>query len=139
VLCASKEYIARHGAPAHPDDIADHGCIVHTHEPQWRLGQGRASTQLRIRNIVYSSNSYLALQKASAHGRGIALLPKMAVNDDLLSGNLRTVLPQFGVPERPLNAIYGPGDTVPRKISVFLEFLTEWFAGIDTERCGAAG
>ncbi|GHH59060.1 LysR family transcriptional regulator [Kitasatospora indigofera] len=139
VLCASPDYVSRHGAPAHPDDIAGHGCVVHTDEPHWRLGRGRAATQLRIRNVVYSSNSYIALRKAAACGRGVALLPQMAVNDDLLSGRLRPVLPQFGVPERPLNAIYGPGDAVPRKVSIFLEFLTTWFAESDAERYGAVG
>ena len=139
VLCASEDYLARHGAPAHPDELADHGCLVHTDEPQWRLGRGRAALPFRVPNVVYSSNSYLALQKAVTHGRGIALLPQMVVGDDLLSGDLRPVLPQFGAPNRPLNAIYGPGDTVPRKVSVFLEFLATWFAEITTERCKAVG
>ncbi|MGW3652997.1 hypothetical protein [Streptomyces sp. NPDC000878] len=31
------------------------------------------------------------------------------------------------VPDRPLYAIYGPGDTVPRRIVILLEFLTRWF------------
>lgn len=139
VLCASEDYLTRHGTPGHPDELADHDCLVHTEEPQWRLGRGRAATQLRIRNTAYSSNSYLALHKAAVHGRGIALLPQMVVNDDLLSGDLSPVLAPFGVPERPLNAVYSPGDVVPRKVSVFLEFLTTWFARIDSARCGAVG
>ncbi|BBA96340.1 putative LysR family transcriptional regulator [Actinacidiphila reveromycinica] len=127
VLCASPEYLARHGAPARPDDLADHDCVVHTEEPTWRLGQGRAAVQLRVRNVVYSSNSHLALRKAAVHGRGVALLPQTVADDDLRSGGLREVLPQIGVPERPLYAIYGPGEAVPRKVSVFLEFLAAWF------------
>ncbi|MFG2821524.1 LysR family transcriptional regulator [Kitasatospora sp. NPDC048365] len=139
VLCASEDYLARHGTPTTLDELADHGCLVHTDEPQWRLGRGRTALPVRVRNVVYSSNSYLALQKAVTHGRGLALLPQMVVGDDLLSGDLRPVLPQIGVPERPLNAIYGPGDTVPRKVSVFLEFLSAWFAETTAERCDAAG
>ncbi|MFB7948736.1 LysR family transcriptional regulator [Kitasatospora phosalacinea] len=141
VLCASEDYLARHGTPDHPDDLADHGCLVHPDEPQWRLGRGSAATPFRVRNVVYTSNSYLALQKAVVHGRGIALLPRMAVQDDLLSGDLRPLLTRFGVPERPLNAVYGPGAAAPRKVTVFLEFLTAWFAAATgpAERCDAAG
>ncbi|MFD7734531.1 LysR family transcriptional regulator [Kitasatospora phosalacinea] len=141
VLCASEDYLARHGTPDHPDDLADHGCLVHADEPQWRLGRGSAATPFRVRNVVYTSNSYLALQKAVVHGRGIALLPRMAVQDDLLSGDLRPLLTRFGVPERPLNAVYGPGAAAPRKVTVFLEFLTAWFAAATgtAERCDAAG
>jgi DNA-binding transcriptional LysR family regulator len=38
------------------------------------------------------------------------------------------LLPELTVPDRPLFAIYGPGQNTPRKISVFLDFLTDWFS-----------
>jgi DNA-binding transcriptional LysR family regulator len=127
VLCASKEYVDRHGAPAHPNDLASHECLVHVNEPVWRLGHGATSTLHKIRNVAYSSNSYLALRKAALLGRGIALLPERSAHDDLLSGTLQTLLPTHPAPERPLYAVYGPGQPTPRKITVFLEFLTRWF------------
>ncbi|MEV0210069.1 LysR family transcriptional regulator [Streptomyces sp. NPDC050788] len=127
VLCASKEYVDRHGAPAHPNDLASHDCLVHVNEPVWRLGHGATSTLHKIRNVAYSSNSYLALRKAALLGRGIALLPERSAHDDLLSGTLQTLLPTHPAPERPLYAVYGPGQPTPRKITVFLEFLTRWF------------
>ncbi|WP_406432477.1 LysR family transcriptional regulator [Streptomyces sp. NBC_00631] len=127
VLCASKEYIDRHGVLSHPNDLAAHDCLVHVNEPVWRLGHGPTSTLHKIRNVAYSSNSYIALQKAAVHGRGIALLPERSAHDDLVSGNLRAVLPGRTVPERPLYAIYGPGQPTPRKITVFLDFLARWY------------
>ncbi len=127
VLCASQEYLDRHGTPMHPNDLNDHDCLVHVNEPVWRLGHGSTSTLHKIRNVAYSSNSYIALQKAAVHGRGLALLPQRSVYDDLLSGTLQVVLHDNPVPERPLYAIYGPGQPVPRKVTVFLEFLSGWF------------
>ncbi|MGW1620625.1 LysR family transcriptional regulator [Streptomyces sp. NPDC002172] len=127
VLCASKEYIDRHGALAHPNDLSAHDCLVHVNEPVWRLGHGATSTLHKIRNVAYSSNSYLALQKAAVHGRGIALLPEGPAHDDLMSGKLLAVLPGRTVPDRPLYAVYGPGQPVPRKITVFLDFLARWY------------
>jgi len=128
VLCASKSYIDRHGALAHPNDLAAHDCLVHVNDPVWRIGHGHASTLHKIRNIAFSSNSYIALQKAAVHGRGIALLPQRPVYDDLVSGALQALLPELAVPDRPLYAIYGPGQDTPRKVSVFLAFLAEWFS-----------
>ncbi|WP_330284774.1 LysR family transcriptional regulator [Streptomyces sp. NBC_00588] len=127
VLCASQQYVDRHGAPAHPNDLASHDCLVHVNEPVWRLGHGATSTLHKIRNVAYSSNSYLALRKAALLGRGVALLPERSAHDDLLSGTLQTLLPTHPAPERPLYAVYGPGQPTPRKITVFLEFLTRWF------------
>ncbi|WP_046728790.1 LysR family transcriptional regulator [Streptomyces humi] len=128
VLCAAKAYVDRHGPLAHPNDLADHDCLVHVNDPVWRIGSGHTSTLHKIRNIAFSSNSYIALQKAAVHGRGLALLPQRPAYDDLVSGALQVLLPELTVPDRPLYAIYGPGQKTPRKISVFLDFLTEWFS-----------
>lgn len=137
-LCASADYLARCGTPSHPNDLAAHDCLVHVNEPVWRLGQGPSSTLHKIRNVAYSSNSYIALQKAAVHGRGIALLPQQSLYDDVLSGTLRVLLPDHIVPERPLYAIYGPGRTTPRKVTVSLEFLSEWFKGNPMPALGAS-
>ncbi|WP_326719328.1 MULTISPECIES: LysR family transcriptional regulator [unclassified Streptomyces] len=127
VLCASKTYIDEHGTLTRPNDLATHDCLVHVNEPVWRIGHGRTSTLHKIRNVVFSSNSYIALQKAAAHGRGIALLPQRSAFDDLMSGALQVLLPELPVPDRPLYAIYGPGRSAPRKVMVFLDFLAKWF------------
>ncbi|MEU6256730.1 LysR family transcriptional regulator [Streptomyces sp. NPDC047043] len=126
-LCASEDYVKRRGALDHPGDLADHECLVHVNEPVWRLGHGSNSSLHKIRNVAFSSNSYIALQKAALQGRGIALLPQRSAHEDLVSGALSLQLPQVPVPERPLYAVYGPGQTVPRKIATLLEFLAQWF------------
>ncbi|WP_327692544.1 LysR family transcriptional regulator [Streptomyces sp. NBC_00459] len=126
-LCASEEYVKRHSSLAHPSDLAAHDCLVHVNEPVWRLGQGSTSSLHKIRNVAFSSNSYIALQKAAVQGRGIALLPQRSAYEDLVSGALLAQLPSVPVPERPLFAVYGPGQTVPRKTVALLEFLTRWF------------
>ncbi|ADI11738.1 LysR family transcriptional regulator [Streptomyces bingchenggensis BCW-1] len=126
-LCASEEYVRQHGPLTRPNDLAAHDCLVHVNEPVWRLGHGPTSTQHKVRNVVFSSNSYIALQKAAVQGRGIALLPQRSAYEDLVSGALRVQLPEVPVPDRPLYAIYGPGQTAPRKIGALLEFLTRWF------------
>ncbi|MGW0855513.1 LysR family transcriptional regulator [Streptomyces sp. NPDC002690] len=128
VLCASEKYLEEHGTLLHPNDIAVHDCLVHVNDPVWRVGHGHASTLHKIRNVAFSSNSYIALQKAAVHGRGIALLPQRPAYDDLVSGALRVLLPELAVPDRPLYAIYGPGQETPRKVTVFLEFLAKWFS-----------
>ncbi|MFF7172965.1 LysR family transcriptional regulator [Streptomyces pseudovenezuelae] len=129
VLCASKEYLNREGPLTEPNGLAHHDCLVHVNDPVWRIGHGHTSTLHKIRNVAFSSNSYLALQKAAVHGRGIALLPQRPVYDDLMSGALEVLLPGIPVPDRPLYAIFGPGQESPRKVTVFLDFLTQWFSG----------
>ncbi|MEV0616380.1 LysR family transcriptional regulator [Nonomuraea sp. NPDC050404] len=128
VLCAAESYIKEHGALASPNDLAGRDCLVHVNDPVWRIGHGHASTLHKIRNVVFQSNSYIALQKAAVHGRGIALIPHRPAYDDLVSGALRVLLPELAVPDRSLYAIYGPAQNTPRKVKVFLDFLTTWFS-----------
>ncbi|MFJ8113958.1 LysR family transcriptional regulator [Streptomyces sp. NPDC096132] len=127
VLCASETYVERHGPLDHPGALAEHDCLVHVNEPVWHLGHGSTAGLHKIRNAVFSSNSYIALKKAALQGRGIALLPQRSVYEDLVSGALRVQLPHVPVPDRPLYAVYGPGRTVPRKIVILLAFLARWF------------
>lgn len=128
VLCASERYIERRGLLKDPNDLSEHDCLVHSNDPVWRIGHGHASTLHKIRNVAFSSNSYIALQKAAVHGRGIALLPVRPAYDDLMNGTLQVLLPELPIPSRSLYAIYGPAARAPRKVEVFLSFLTEWFS-----------
>jgi DNA-binding transcriptional LysR family regulator len=100
VLCASRTYIERAARSPHPNDLAAHDCLVHVNDPVWRIGHGHASTLHKIRNVAFSSNSYIALQKAAVHGRGIALLPQRSAYDDLSPGPCRSCCPDLAAPDR---------------------------------------
>ncbi|MDQ4114902.1 MAG: LysR family transcriptional regulator [Actinomycetota bacterium] len=128
VLCAAPGYLKKHGELKHPNELADHDCLVHVNDPVWRIGTGHESSLHKIRNVAFSSNSYIAIEKAALHGRGLALLPQRPVQDALAEGRLVELLPDLSVPDRSLYAIYGPGQRTPQKVKVFLDFLTKWFA-----------
>ncbi len=127
VLCASPAYVKEHGALTQPNDLADRDCLVHQNDPVWRIGHGKDSTHHKVRHVAFLSNSYIVLQKAAVHGRGIALLPQRSAYDDFRAGNLVRLLPDLSVPDRSLYAIYSPDQQTPRKVNVFLEFLAQWF------------
>lgn len=128
VLCAAESYVKKRGLLTDANELNDHDCLVHVNDPVWRIGHGHASTLHKIRNVAFTSNSYIALQKAALHGRGIALIPHRPAYEDLVSGALRVLLPDLPVPDRSLYAIYGPSAQIPRKVEVFLDFLTTWFS-----------
>jgi DNA-binding transcriptional LysR family regulator len=128
VLCASATYLAQHGELHHPNDLAQHDCLVHINDPVWQLGYGHTSTLHKIRRIAFASNSYIALRKAAVYGRGIALLPQRAVYEYLSDGRLRELLPDLPAPDRALYAIHSPESRIPEKVKVFLDFLSKWFA-----------
>ena len=89
---------------------------------------GKSSGFNALRLTGFGLGFYRKRTCGSEYGRGIALLPQRPAYDDLVSGALQVLLPELQVPDRPLYAIYGPGQETPRKITVFLDFLTRWFS-----------
>jgi len=69
------------------------------------------------------SNSIEGLRMATVAGQGICLLPKLSVIDDLKSGRLVHLLPEFGTAETAIQAVYPAGRHLSVKVRTFLDFL----------------
>jgi len=99
---------------------------VQSGDPTWRLFQDGTPLTIKV-NAAFSSNTYLVLRKAALKGIGVAMVPHSIVAEDLRNGSLIELLPELLLPERPLYAVFAPGDTPPTKVRCFITFLTNWF------------
>ena len=127
VLCASPAYLAREGTPGRIDDLAQRSAITHVNEPVWQFNSKAQGAHIKPRNITFSSNTYLLLQKAVLADMGVALLPYQSVAEHLESGRLCRVLPSNVVPDRPLFITYAPGDRNVVRVRCFVDFIAAWF------------
>jgi DNA-binding transcriptional LysR family regulator len=127
VLCAAPAYLESHGAPSSPLELADHHTLIHVNDPVWHFTRAGKKIIFKSHRVVFSSNTYLVLQKATIRGMGIALLPVRSVYQDIHAGSLLPVLSQYAVPERPLYAAYAPSRQLVRKVRVFVDFIADWF------------
>jgi DNA-binding transcriptional LysR family regulator len=125
VPCAAPDYLDRRGRPENTGDLAGHDCLTHDQESSWRLTFDGQEHVHRIVRSSFSANSYIALQKAAVRGRGVALLPMLAVHDASAAGELEVLFPGACVQHRSLCAVYSPG--APEKVSVLLDFVGSWF------------
>lgn len=135
IVCASPEYLRRHGAPAEPAGLEAHNCIFYsspiTPGNVWNFRREGLHTAVNVKGNFRVNNSE-AVREAALRGTGIALLPTFAVAHDLAAGTLRVLLPQC----EPVG-IFGPhllvhhlaGRLVPPKVRVLVEFLLEHFRG----------
>jgi DNA-binding transcriptional LysR family regulator len=102
VLVASQAYLCAHGAPASPEALAEHECL-HYFRPgekaTWSLEHKRSPRDRRkvVLKGPFAANNSEALRQAALDGLGIALLPDFSAQDDLASGRLERVLPQWRV------------------------------------------
>ena len=127
VLCASPAYLDERGRPEGVEELAHQDCLIHDRESSWRLDVGDQQHVHKISRSPFSTNSYLALQKAAVHGRGVALLPLRSAHAAIVAGELEVLFSGAHVQERSLSAVHSPGAKAPKKVSALLDFVTQWF------------
>jgi DNA-binding transcriptional LysR family regulator len=71
------------------------------------------------------ANNADAVYRAVLDGRGIALMPHLLVTDDIRTGRLRHLLPEFPSRRFPLYVIYPSKRGRPPRTRAVIEYLTE--------------
>ncbi len=134
VVCAAPDYLARHGRPVHPADLAGHNCLGYTYgalTDAWRFIGPAGETTVPIRGNLQINNGD-ALRSAALRGHGVVLLPTFIIGADLSVGTLERVLPDYSPPDMGIHAVYPPGRHLPAKVRSFIDFLAQRF-GEDPE------
>ncbi|MES2912976.1 MAG: LysR family transcriptional regulator [Pseudomonadota bacterium] len=95
VLCASPAYIEIHGAPATPQDLAQHNCLCFMLGEEvydrWKFSRGAEQVTVRVSADNIANDGDIVRRWALA-GRGIAYKSHMDVASDLASGRLMRLL-----------------------------------------------
>lgn len=97
ILCASPEYLARHGVPGQPEDLTKHNCLGFNglrSFPDWRLMNDEQQMIVRVAGSL-RSNDNEALLAAARRGVGILAGGDWLMGEDFASGRLVRVLPQW--------------------------------------------
>ncbi len=129
ILCASPEYLRRHGTPAHPADLARHAVIAYTllsMGEQWEFEgpQGAVSVKVVPRMRTNSGDTCCA---AAVQHQGIVLQPSFLVGSHLASGALVEVLPAYRSIELGVYAVYPSRKHLTPKVRALIDFLVDAF------------
>jgi len=123
VLCASPNYLERHGVPTTMDALLNHRRIALHGMPYWPFMRGGEPVAMRAEG-VFSANSVEAVRTASRQGLGVAMLTYWDVRDDLDTGALHLVELEDVTPEELfITAILPTRQHVPHRVRVFLDHL----------------
>lgn len=130
-LCASQDYVARHGLPASIADLRHHACISLQENAEdvtmWRLkapgAESHASIRIRPR---LTSNDGRVVKQWALKGHGIMMRSEWDVAQELRNGTLLRILPDHELPDADIVALLG---SEQRRRSArtmrFLELLKE--------------
>ncbi|RCW69226.1 LysR substrate-binding domain-containing protein [Pseudorhodoferax soli] len=136
LLCAAPAYLARHGVPKVPHDLAAHNCIgIRQGEEAygvWRLtpakGKGRSARpeSVKTRGSLATNDGEIAVSWA-LDGHGIVMRAEWDVQRHLRSGRLVQVLPQYDTPDADIYAVYPQRHQTSARVRGFVDFLAQAF------------
>ncbi len=145
VPCAAPAYLARHGQPQHPDELASHRLIgLHIagrREARWTFTRGSgAHAEARAVPIdpVVSCDDGALVHAWALAGAGIACKSALDIGDDLRSGALVALLPQWAGPRYALNAVLPSNRFVPARVRALVDHLAACFAALAPAGLGSA-
>lgn len=130
-LYASPAYLARHGVPGHPDELARHRLIANSASPmlnRWPFRVDGEVQELKVAGTLRSDNTAIVLAMALA-GLGIARLNRVIVTPHLLAGRLRPLLEEHVlVQTHPIYAVMLPDRQRLPKVRACVDHLAAWFS-----------
>jgi DNA-binding transcriptional LysR family regulator len=127
VLCASPDYLAKRGTPAHPSELAAHAVISYTYwstRDEWRFSGPDGPVAVRIVPRIHTNNGDTCRRAALAH-QGLILQPDFIVGEDLKRGDLVEVLPAFHSVEVGIHAVYASRKNLPLKTRRLIDYLAD--------------
>ena len=130
VLCAAPAYLAAHGEPSHPRDLAGHECLQYGYQAtgnRWRL-HGAGTHTVAIGGRLCVNNGEVLLQAAVA-GLGIVLGPTFILGPSLRAGSLVPVLPDWSVADSGIHVVYPHAAGLSAKVRAFVDFMAARFEG----------
>ncbi len=131
LVCASPEYIGRHGIPGTPWDLARHNCISIRMPStgrllKWEFAEGSQHYALEAAGTL-AVNDPEALVEAALAGCGVVQLGSYLVLEHLRSNRLKPVLSSYLAPNWWIYLYYPSKQHLPMRVQVLLEFIARSF------------
>ena len=136
MVCASPDYARRHGLPRTLDELAAHACV------NQRLDNGRLQTwdfkiDGRAHGVVPAStivvNDPALAMQAVLDGQGIAQLAAYQASEALRAGLLVSCLDDIAPDDRGHHLCYLSRHQLPKRVRVFIDFMTARIRALDLE------
>jgi DNA-binding transcriptional LysR family regulator len=131
VVAASPAYLAKHGTPGSPLDLAGHDCVIDTNfkdRDSWHFRDGGKPVTVNVRGRIYLSNADACVAAAEA-SLGITQVPSFVAGDAIHAGRLVPLLRGCEPPAVPVQVVYPPGRHLALKVRALVDFLAERLRG----------
>jgi DNA-binding transcriptional LysR family regulator len=131
VLCASAQYLRKHGTPKEPADLDAHTVLAYSLlsiGDTWEFEGPDGPVSVKVHPRMHS-NSGDTCRAAALRHQGIILQPSFLVGEDLKSGELVEIMPRYRSLELGIYAVYPSRKHVLPKVRLLVDYLAKAFAG----------
>ncbi|MGH1376999.1 MAG: LysR family transcriptional regulator [Alphaproteobacteria bacterium] len=127
-ICASPEYIGKHGIPQHPKELADHNVLAYTRNQgshEWRYkDQNGKEGHVKLQG-TFKCDTGEMMREAVIKGVGIAILPIFYIAEPLKEGLVKQILPEYiSWPNRDIHAVFMPNRYLSTRLRLFVDHIT---------------
>jgi DNA-binding transcriptional LysR family regulator len=136
VMCATPDYLQRHGVPKHPLDLEENHTLVRYRMPlsgqlkPMSLSNGQETHEVQGRHVI-SLNDANAYVTAGLAGLGVMQALTFLVQNHISSGALEPFMLDWCSGPVPVYIVYPPNRHLSNKLRVFVDWIVELFATHD--------
>lgn len=126
IVCASPQYLAKHGIPKQPQALDKYNCLVYSYQEtgarEWAFKEGDEVYQITVDGNLCTNNSSV-LRNVALLGQGIIYVPRVLVYEDLKQGRLIQLFKDETAKCLGIYAVYPYTRQQPEKIKIFIDHL----------------
>ncbi len=127
VVCASPDYLTRHGIPHTPADVARCETVAFSQTaslPEWQFASGDRRQTVRPASQLIVNAAEVAIEAAVA-GRGLTRVLSYQIAPELSAGKLEIVLAEFELPPAPVHVVHLEGRRAAGRVRALVDFLVD--------------
>jgi len=129
-VVAAPDYLARHGRPQQPAELAHHECLGYTNAGAtmpWQFMIDGQLESLPVRSRINANNGDV-MTEAAAQGLGITCQPDFITDTFIAAGRVEEILADFPTPELGIYAMLASNRHVPYRVRALMDFLAAGLA-----------
>ncbi len=129
ILLASPDYIQEHGTPTHPSDLEGHNCVTYHSKNRsythWLFANDEEQLDVQVSGN-YRVDKAEAIRDAVLAGRGIGYIASYLLTDELESGKLIPLMPDWKPTQKmPVYAVYPKYQNLPVRLKTIIDFVKQ--------------
>lgn len=127
VVAASPDYLARHGSPRHPSDLASHGLIAFSGQSapdHWRFWRDGKPIDVRVAARLTVNDAAAAVWSA-VEGCGLVMALSYQVAAEVQAGRLRIVLTAYEPAPMPIQIVFPSSRLLSAKVRALVDLAVD--------------